>query len=1812
MADRAVDFFVSYAGPDRPWAEWAASVLERAGYSVALDVWDWSAGDNAVLRMQDALARAHRVVALFSPAYFDRHRFTTDEWTAVLVERPDEGRRRLIPVRVAAVEPPLIFRPLISADVFGLDENAARQALLTAVEGPRRPTTVPFPDGRGAAGGPRLPGSLPPVWNVPRRHPSFTGRTAELAELRRRLVAGHRPRPVQALSGMGGVGKTQLAIEYAYLFGSEYDVVWWLDAERPELIGEQLAALGVATGWVDAARDTVTAVAAVGQRLRTTDRWLLIFDDAERLTDLINWLPSGGGDVIVTSRKPLTSGVAESISVEVFDRAASVALLQAQLPTLAEGDADRLAERVGDLPLALAQAADLLAETGMTVDQYLAELGRRVDDVLAEGLPAGYPFALAGVLMTSTLRLEAADPAAARVLRLCAMLGSEPIPLEWFDRLPAGIMGAELAAVTRSPLAFRRSLGRLAAFGLAQVDATTMRLHRLTQAVLRDSARDADRHRGRAVALLRAATPDVDATDPASWPAWATLLPHLLALDSFADDELFETVHQALRYLVARGEYRTALTIAESWSGHWTAALVPDDPRVIVARLMLAETHRGLGNRHEARRITEDAWTRSRRVLGGDDARTLDAAAALADDLRSLGDLEQARALDEDVLTRRRQLLGNDHPDTIAAAGHLAADLRGLGAYGEARILDEDTLERRRRVLGDDHPETLRSASALAETLRAQGEYGPAQALHEDTLARRRRVLGDDHPETSASDLAATPDDEDHLGDHEHIRGVPGNTVIPPRVRGLQQAGLQYPGRSRDLSPPPAGVRRAGTLGDGVPEECHLAWSPDGGRLASATRDGALDVWAVADGQRVAQTRLPGRQIRAMTFGGPGARVAVACTDGAIAVWQPAEARLTYAPEPVSRGALAWHPARPVLAAVTRDGVALLDEEGRPIAVLPSSHDTLSLAFDPSGDLLVTGHRDGSVGLWDTGSRHPVRTVAGHTGEVLAVAFDPEGERFVTAGADRAIRMWRRSGDGPVLLFEGQTEAADVLSFSADGRMLAAGGRDGAIRFSDASTGAQLSHVLAQRRPGPAGGTLAFHPAQPLLAAVGAEPAPGSAGRIRLWQVDPGELLGRPQPAVVSYTSAKIVLVGDQGVGKTGLAYRLVHGEFREQSSTHGQQFWVLDSLAHTRADGTRCEAVLWDLAGQRDYRLIHALSLDDTDVALLLFDPTRDDPMQSVDYWLAHLRAANPAATVILVAARVDVGHPRATAEEIEDFCRRRGIARYLPTSAKRGDGLAELVSEIRTAVSWDERPTIVTTEIFRWIKEVVLGLKEASPRVGVILDLPQLRESILRGHPERRFTDDQLLAAAGHLAHHGYVAALLTSRGETRVLLVPELVNNLAASIVNEARGNPKGLGSIEEQEVLSDGVRLAELGGLTIPEREILLDTAIATLLRHNVCFRQSEPLKSRVYLVFPDLINLTRPIDTDPGAYEDGPSYFVTGATEHLYASLVVLLGYTDVFARVNQWRDRAQYEFGGRQVCGFRQQSRPGAVLEFVLYFGAGVSEGVRTLFQGLFESFLERRDLRVRRVTPVVCAQGHRLTADVVWEHLRHDRKEVFCWCGERLRLPAGGEGPHLTGKVAAEVDEQRHTVTQRAAFEEALYRLQAHVAAAGRAKPTCFISYAWGDARQERWVEQELAADLVKAGISVRLDRWENSRIGSSVSRFVEEIGAVDRIVVVGTPAYRRKYENRAESGGFVVAAEGDLINVRMLGDEVGKASVLPIVLEGDPEDSLPPLLHGRVYGDFRQPEAYLRTVFDLILSIHAFPARDAFAAQLRASVTR
>src|SRR6185295_13339481 len=293
------------------------------------------------------------------------------------------------------------------------------------------------------------------------------------------------------------------------------------------------------------------------------------------------------------------------------------------------------------------------------------------------------------------------------------------------------------------------------------------------------------------------------------------------------------------------------------------------------------------------------------------------------------------------------------------------------------------------------------------------------------------------------------------------------------------------------------------------------------------------------------------------------------------------------------------------------------------------------------------------------------------------------------------------------------------------------------------------------------------------------------------------------------------------------------------------------------------------------------------------------------------------------------------------------------------------------------------------------VLGLKEAESDGQAIVTPEELRGRLEATDAGWRFTDAEMLTAVGHLENYGYVKRLRTSKGELRVLLQPERLNNLASSFVLEARRNPKGLGALEEKRLLAGNYDFPELTDLTETERGVLLDSAALLFLEHNICLRETDPLRMEPYLVFPELINLKKPADDDQ-ATEEGTAYTVTGPTENVFASLVVLLGYTHTFTRTAQWQNNARYEVGDGLACGFRQEAERDGELDFVHCFDPKVDRPVRMLFQGLFESFLGRRNLTVLRYEPVRCSKGHALNRTVVREALQQRKKSPFAQSAAR------------------------------------------------------------------------------------------------------------------------------------------------------------------------------------------------------------------------
>jgi DNA-binding SARP family transcriptional activator len=609
----------------------------------------------------------------------------------------------------------------------------------------------------GSGGRPEVPGALPRVWRVPARNPRFTGRDGMLSELRRRLGAGGATLVVQALYGLGGVGKTQLALEYAHRFAADYDLVWWIDAEEPVLIPDQLAALAARLD-VPAGGTVVDTVDRLLAELRHRARWLLVFDNAERPADVADFRPGGPGHVLITSRSPGWGALGGRLELDVLARTETIALLRARIPGLDDELADALAVELGDLPLAAAQAAAYMEQTALPAADYLRRFRAHRADLLDRGEVVGYAGRLDTAWGLSLERLRDEDPAAVQLLQLAAHLAPEPIPVTLFGDRPE-LLDEPLRSAAADPDALADTVGALVGYSLARRSSDGFQVHRLVQAVIRHQL-PTDRQQtttDHVVALLAAAAPG-DPEDPVSRAAYAQLAAHVLATAPLAAHHPAgrRLALDLSRHLQARGDSSGSRAVAEQLLDRWRRVLGSDHPDTLSAAGSLTRALVQLGEVEPGRALAEDALRRCRRVLGPDHPTTLHSATVLAHALLGLGKVESARLLGEDALRRCRRVLGPDHPTTLHSATVLARALVEVGDVEPARALGEDTLRRCRQVLGPDQARTLWSAAALTLALVQLGEVEPARTLGQDTLRRCRRALGPDHATTLLAAAALT------------------------------------------------------------------------------------------------------------------------------------------------------------------------------------------------------------------------------------------------------------------------------------------------------------------------------------------------------------------------------------------------------------------------------------------------------------------------------------------------------------------------------------------------------------------------------------------------------------------------------------------------------------------------------------------------------------------------------------------------------------------------------------------------------------------------------------------------------------------------------------------------------------------------------------------------------------------------------------------------------------------------------------------------------------------------------------------------
>ncbi|MCL9758771.1 FxSxx-COOH system tetratricopeptide repeat protein [Frankia sp. AiPa1] len=574
------------------------------------------------------------------------------------------------------------------------------------------------------------------IWRLPApRNPCFVARDRELAILRAGLsdtTAGSS----WVLCGLGGVGKTGLAVEYCYRYRVEYDLVWWVPAEDPVSATCALAnladELGMATAG-DADRSVRAVVAVLGRGIRFP-RWLIVLDNAERAEEIHGLLGAAarapGGHVLVTSRHRDWSWMARTLTITELPRTDAVRLLREQASSLTEADAGRIADLLGCLPLALQQAGTWIANTGIAPAAYLELVLRRTNDVLSHGAPQN----LVPVAATWTVGLTAAEgPAMERMLQLWAWFGSAPVPVSWIHPGVADVLPPPLAEIAADVVRFLELVATMVEGSLVSQEGGSIMLHRLVRTVTRASTPASLRPvMIRAVhVLLAAAHRDARAT-LSDWSQVVDTYPHVIdsGLVDSDDPDGRDLVLWLIWALRAAGDHPNSRRLGELVFARWSATLGVNHPDTMLAALNLSSTLWAQRDYNAARTLATASGacdengntdvgiatiSRLRATFGRDHRHVISATASIAAVAWYDSDYDVACELFGDVLSHARQVLGESHPHTIRAAAYLGAAMLGKGNVAAARPLLTELYHRAVGALGFHHADTTAVRAMLVE-----------------------------------------------------------------------------------------------------------------------------------------------------------------------------------------------------------------------------------------------------------------------------------------------------------------------------------------------------------------------------------------------------------------------------------------------------------------------------------------------------------------------------------------------------------------------------------------------------------------------------------------------------------------------------------------------------------------------------------------------------------------------------------------------------------------------------------------------------------------------------------------------------------------------------------------------------------------------------------------------------------------------------------------------------------------------------------------------------------------------------------------
>ncbi len=617
---------------------------------------------------------------------------------------------------------------------------------------------------------PPTPGPTPSkpvnIFHIP--HPpnlNFTGREDQLSAIHDALRSNRPAALTQAIRGLGGVGKTQIAVEYAYRHQSEYDLVWWVKSETTASLAADLAALATPLDLREAgASDQNITISAVLNWLRTHDKWLLIFDNVEKPDQVKPYLPSGNaGHVLITSRYSAWGGVAQSVDVEVWPEPQAVKFLLQRTKEQDEASALALAKELGCLPLALEQAAAYIERDQITLSKYLQRYHDKQTQLFGRkrAKPEGYEGTVLTTWQVSLDKVRELCPESIDLMNLCAFFAPDDIPLEILIARAEHLPPTLAASVQDSEKLDDQVIGTLLDYSLVDRKGDSLTLHRLVQAVIRDNLSNEEREiwAGAAVKVVNEAFPgDNILTDPKCWPLCARLLSHTLAVTTQAEtlkvepDATGRLLNQSALYLRGRAQYKETKALFERAITIGERILGPDDPVVATRVNNLGSVLRILGDLPGAKAHFERALKIDEQTYGSDHPEVGTDVNNLGLVLKDLGDLPGAKLHIERALKIDEQTYGPEHPNVAIDVNNLGSVLRDLGDLPGAKTLLARALEIGEKNYGSDHPNVAAFATNLGGVLWDLGDLPGARSHVERALKIDENTYGPDHPEV-ATDL---------------------------------------------------------------------------------------------------------------------------------------------------------------------------------------------------------------------------------------------------------------------------------------------------------------------------------------------------------------------------------------------------------------------------------------------------------------------------------------------------------------------------------------------------------------------------------------------------------------------------------------------------------------------------------------------------------------------------------------------------------------------------------------------------------------------------------------------------------------------------------------------------------------------------------------------------------------------------------------------------------------------------------------------------------------------------------------------------